>query len=70
MIEDEGMPIYAESRYGDLYVEYNVVLPQTLSSAVQRSKSDCCLFVCAQLTTIAELAEVFHGHDHGVKDEL
>ncbi len=38
MIEEEGMPVYGESRYGDLYVEYNVVLPQTLSPTVKRSE--------------------------------
>ncbi|KAI0767904.1 DnaJ-domain-containing protein [Irpex lacteus] len=38
VIEEEGMPVYGESRYGDLYVEYNVVLPQTLSPTVKRSE--------------------------------
>ena len=38
VIEDEGMPYYGENRYGNLYVEYNVVLPQKLSPNIQRSE--------------------------------
>ncbi|KAI0346268.1 DnaJ-domain-containing protein [Trametopsis cervina] len=40
VIEGEGMPFFGESRYGDLYVEYNVVLPQTLSSPIKRKLAE------------------------------
>ena len=37
-IRGEGMPIHGESTYGDLYVEYKVILPTTLSPEMQKSK--------------------------------
>lgn len=37
-IKDEGMPLYGESSYGDLFIEYNVVLPKTLTSEMRQSK--------------------------------
>ncbi|KAI0925757.1 hypothetical protein AcV5_008406 [Taiwanofungus camphoratus] len=35
-IQGEGMPIYGQSNFGDLYVEYDVVLPKELSSDVRQ----------------------------------
>lgn len=32
------MPIYGQSNFGDLYVEYDVVLPKELSSDVRQRK--------------------------------
>ena len=32
------MPLYGESSYGDLYIEYNVVLPNTLSADMRKSE--------------------------------
>jgi DnaJ-class molecular chaperone len=52
VIADEGMPVYGESRYGDLFVEYNVVLPQTLSSAMRRSEFGSDLIIELQLTAL------------------
>ncbi|KAH7884713.1 hypothetical protein F5I97DRAFT_1492738 [Phlebopus sp. FC_14] len=36
LIEGEGMPIFGQSGHGNLYVEYNVVLPFELSSDMRR----------------------------------
>lgn len=38
-IEGEGMPLYGKDSFGDLFVEYNVVLPVELNSDIRRSKS-------------------------------
>ena len=38
-VKDEGMPVFSGSDHGDLYIEYNVVLPKSLSSEKQKSKS-------------------------------
>ena len=38
VIRDEGMPIYGSDSYGDLYVEYKVVLPLELSSKMRRGR--------------------------------
>ncbi|THH29597.1 hypothetical protein EUX98_g4576 [Antrodiella citrinella] len=35
-IKEEGMPIYEESGRGDLFVEYNVVLPKSLSPQMRK----------------------------------
>ena len=37
-IKDEGMPIFEGTGYGDLYVEYSVVLPAQLSPGLRKSK--------------------------------
>lgn len=43
VIPEEGMPIYGQhDAYGDLYVEYNVVLPKELSIEVRQSESIFC----------------------------
>ncbi|KAI0367784.1 DnaJ-domain-containing protein [Pilatotrama ljubarskyi] len=36
VIKGEGMPVYGASEYGDLYVEYNVVLPTEISPETKR----------------------------------
>lgn len=38
-IHGEGMPIFEKSMHGDLFVEYNVVLPIEISTQTRRSKS-------------------------------
>ncbi|OJT11443.1 DnaJ-related protein spj1 [Trametes pubescens] len=35
-IKGEGMPLYQSSEYGDLYVEYNVVLPSEISAETKK----------------------------------
>ena len=37
-IEGEGMPVYGTDSFGDLFIEYNVVLPVELNSDMRRSK--------------------------------
>ena len=39
-IKGEGMPIFEQSGHGDLFVEYNVVLPVELNANLRRSKPD------------------------------
>jgi len=40
VLKGEGMPIFGmQNSKGDLYVEYNVVLPVDISSDMRRSKS-------------------------------
>lgn len=39
VIEGEGMPVFESSDHGDLFVEYNVVLPIEISSQTRRSTS-------------------------------
>lgn len=36
VVEGEGMPIYHESGHGDLFVEYNVVLPPVLTPELRK----------------------------------
>jgi DnaJ-related protein SCJ1 len=36
-IKGEGMPIFEQSKFGDLYVEYNVILPTSLSAKAKQS---------------------------------
>lgn len=38
VVKGEGMPIFGTDSYGDLYVEYKVVLPLELSPKMRRSK--------------------------------
>ncbi|KAH8118021.1 DnaJ-domain-containing protein [Phellopilus nigrolimitatus] len=35
-IKDEGMPVFQENAFGDLFVEYNVVLPTELSAEMRK----------------------------------
>ena len=44
-ITGEGMPIYGRSFRGDLFVEYNVVLPVELSPQLRRSKCLGCVYL-------------------------
>lgn len=37
-IKGEGMPIFQGSDFGDLYVEYKVVLPTEISPEIQKSE--------------------------------
>jgi len=37
-IHGEGMPVPEKSTHGDLFVEYNVILPLELSPQLRRSK--------------------------------
>ena len=71
-IKDEGMPIYGESAYGDMYVEYNVVLPNSLSPEMKRSELFMFPVFLVPLTDtlLLEFAEVFHGQAAHPKDEL
>ncbi|KAH8100878.1 DnaJ-domain-containing protein [Cristinia sonorae] len=39
-IKGEGMPIYEGTGYGDLYVEYNVILPNKLSPQLRKQLTD------------------------------
>lgn len=39
IVKGEGLPVYHESGYGDLYVEYSVVLPVALTPKQHQSKS-------------------------------
>lgn len=39
MFDGEGMPLFEQSGHGDLFIEYNVVLPVELSSDTRRSKT-------------------------------
>jgi DnaJ-related protein SCJ1 len=38
-IKGEGMPVFEHSTHGDLFVEYNVVLPTALSKDAKQSES-------------------------------
>lgn len=56
-IKGEGMPIYREGTFGDLFVEYTVVLPTELSPELRRSEwlnvSHCTLWrIIANLLTL------------------
>jgi DnaJ-class molecular chaperone len=50
-IHGEGMPIYESTGYGDLYVEYNIVLPSKLSPDVRSSKFPCAMLPISHLLT-------------------
>ncbi|KAG9315307.1 hypothetical protein JVU11DRAFT_4446 [Chiua virens] len=43
--EGEGMPVFEQSGHGDLFVDYNVVLPAELSADMRRSKIQYCLLI-------------------------
>ncbi|KAI0783681.1 DnaJ-domain-containing protein [Abortiporus biennis] len=36
VIEGEGMPVFESTGYGDLYIEYNVVLPKSVSPSMRK----------------------------------
>lgn len=35
-IKEEGMPIFGQSGRGDLFIEYNVILPKSLSPQMRK----------------------------------
>jgi hypothetical protein len=44
------MPVYEHSSYGDLFVEYNVILPVSLSNDAKRSELDIfCSYALADI---------------------
>lgn len=43
MFEGEGMPLFEQSGHGDLFIEYNVVLPVELSSDMRQSEPRLCV---------------------------
>ena len=63
------MPIFESSRHGDLFVEYNVVLPTEMSQKTRRSKFlDPSSLIVLQIYLILELVDAFlEGTSH---DEL
>ena len=42
VLHGEGLPRYHSSDYGDLFVEYNVILPNKIDNATKKSKSVVC----------------------------
>ncbi|KAG6813911.1 hypothetical protein H0H92_005760 [Tricholoma furcatifolium] len=71
-IKGEGMPIFEQSTHGDLFVEYNVVLPVEIPPQTRRSKSSLtrhAIWLLIDDVLRTELAEAFQsaGSDH---DEL
>jgi DnaJ-class molecular chaperone len=73
-IEGEGMPLFERSGHGDLFIEYNVVLPTTLTPQTRRS--EYCLTIGFLLRRYSlsfaptELAEAFHSTKQHPNDEL
>lgn len=63
------MPIYETDNFGDLFIEYNVVLPVELNLAIRQSKSyfKVSFFTLKHFT---ELTEAFYGSSHHDRDEL
>ena len=47
-IKGEGMPVYHQGTFGDLYVEYNVVLPSELSPEMKKSELQVVSLTCFQ----------------------
>ena len=43
-IPDEGMPIFEGTGFGDLYIEYNVVLPNKLSPDLRKRSCPLVIF--------------------------
>ena len=68
------MPVFGSEVYGDLYVEYKVVLPLELSAKMRRSKS----FLPSRRRRftnlcVSELDRAFNGdysEGNGIRDEL
>ncbi|KAG8213021.1 hypothetical protein J3R82DRAFT_11413 [Butyriboletus roseoflavus] len=72
MLEEEGMPLFEQYGHGNLYIEYNVVLPVELGSDVRRSKVQYCLREESvnSFLPITELRDVFYGSGDHKRDEL
>lgn len=68
------MPAFGNEVYGDLYVEYKVVLPLELSPTLRRSKSLLLLVMGRFLNPwVSELDRAFNGdysEGNGGRDEL
>jgi len=78
-IKGEGMPLFERpTSHGDLFVEYNVVLPTKLSKETRQSASCRCrvdrpnvyMLMFLTLLNFTGLAEAFYGKSHRNKDEL
>jgi len=75
-IKDEGMPLFERpTSYGDLFIEYNVVLPTKLSRETRQGASchrliDGPNMPMSLAQTFTGLAEAFYGKLHRDKDEL
>lgn len=70
-IHEEGMPVHDHpSSNGDLYVEYNVVLPSKLSGDMRKSESVERSLGPLSADPSPELAEAFYGPGGHAKDEL
>jgi DnaJ-class molecular chaperone len=69
-VKDEGMPIFEGKGHGDLFVEFNVVLPNTISDDL---RSSTCLALLLRfdprLIIFLELEHAFAA-DKQKKDEL
>lgn len=68
----EGMPIFnSADTHGDLYVEYNVVLPLEIPSEMRRSKLNSVAFLSCKTDTLPllELSEAFNSPS-STRDEL
>lgn len=70
-VKGEGMPIFQGSGHGDLFVEYNVVLPTTLAPSLRKSKaiSDSTRRALTK-SHLTELTDAFGETRSGKKDEL
>jgi DnaJ-related protein SCJ1 len=56
-IKGEGMPLFERpTSHGDLFVEYNVVLPTKLSEETRQSASCCCLAVSSTALIYAHIS--------------
>ena len=71
-IKNEGMPIFEKEGHGDLYVQYNVVLPSSLTSSVRKSKGISFIRSRALLidSFVSELTEAFRERSSSYKEEL
>ena len=69
-IKEEGMPIFEGHGHGDMYVEFNVVLPTVISEDTR--KSTCLISCSGQFTnaTPTELEVAFMADKQRVKEEL
>lgn len=67
------MPVFQEGKFGNLFVEYTVVLPTEISQDMRNSENFI-LPLASSIETnidlvIPGLTAAFHPHGHG-KDEL
>lgn len=69
-VDGEGMPVFEGNGHGDLFVEYNIVLPTSLTPELRRSKRSILEILHPPLTISTELTEAFHGSGRPGRDEL